>query len=102
MRSHPVTAVFAAALTLAACGDGGTPAAAAHPVETGSPAPSTRDGAAAPAAEVECPVCGLRFRSGEARATALHGGIRYHFLLEDHRRAFEEEPARYLAGDAGQ
>jgi YHS domain-containing protein len=101
VRSHPVTAVFAAALFLTACGDRGTPAPSAHPAETGSPAPSARDAASPPGEEVECPVCGLRFRSGEARATALHEGIRYHFLLEDHREAFEEAPSRYLGGDAG-
>jgi YHS domain-containing protein len=51
---------------------------------------------------VTCPVCGLEFPAGEARAAATHGGRTYRFLLEDHADAFRRAPARYLPADSGQ
>lgn len=65
------------------------------------PAPAaTPETAAAPKGDpgqpVRCPVCDLEFRSDEAAGTHVHEGRTYHFLIDDHRRAFAAEPGRYL------
>jgi len=54
-----------------------------------------------PAQRVTCPVCGLEFEAGEARAAVTHDGRVYRFLLPDHADAFRRDPARYLGADAG-
>jgi YHS domain-containing protein len=51
---------------------------------------------ALPDVEVTCPVCGLTFNAKEAVATRVYGGKTYYFLLEDHARAFAENPNAYL------
>ncbi len=42
------------------------------------------------------PVCGMRFESKEAAATAEHGGATYYFCGEGCKQAFEDDPERYI------
>jgi len=49
-----------------------------------------------PDVTVTCPVCGLEFNAKESVATRTHNGKTYYFLVEDHARAFAENPEAYL------
>jgi YHS domain-containing protein len=75
--------------------DGPKPAAAEPRADGTVPPPAD------PAERVTCPVCGLEFPAGEARAAVTHAGRTYRFLLEDHADAFRRDPQRYLPADAG-
>ena len=89
MRWLPIV-LLAAAAALPACRGCGDEPAGAPPAAVNA-LPDTR---------VTCPVCGLEFDGEEAVATRVHEGTTYHFLLEDHARAFAADPAAYLARDA--
>jgi len=101
-----IQALLAAALILSLascrCGEGteqaGGAATTPDAVERPPAAPSSVTPAAnaEPGKRVVCPVCGLEFGADEAAATYEHAGKTYYFLLQDHRDAFAEDPARYL------
>lgn len=51
--------------------------------------------------KVRDPVCGMRIESEEAVATAEHENETYYFCAEGCRKAFEEDPERYLQASEG-
>jgi YHS domain-containing protein len=50
--------------------------------------------------EVQDPVCGMRIDADAAAASVEHGGTTYYFCGEGCKRAFEDDPKRYLEGAA--
>ena len=50
-------------------------------------------------AEVECPVCGLKFKQSESAAQTTYNGNTYYFFLEDHKNEFTLNPDKYLRKD---
>lgn len=108
MRSITTLLLLVSVLLPVACGRTSTPANGAEPrLGETRPAPAAEDAREAdpvpppadPAKPATCPVCGLEFPAGEARAAARHEGRVYRFLLEDHADAFRRNPGRYLGGD---
>lgn len=49
--------------------------------------------------EVRDPVCDMIFDESEAVATYEHEGTTYYFCAPGCRKAFEEDPERYLEGE---
>ena len=45
------------------------------------------------------PVCGMDVDPTTAKHTAKHGGKTYYFCAPGCRKAFEEDPTRYLDAD---
>lgn len=50
--------------------------------------------------QVEDPVCGMKFDASEAVATVEYEGTTYYFCAPGCKKAFEEDPERYVEGDA--
>jgi len=103
-------ALLAAVMLSAACGRTKTPAEGAEtrpgsaeraPAAVDARAPDSVPPPSDPNERVACPVCGLEFKAGEARAARAHGGRTYRFLLEDHAAAFAIDPGRYLDAGSG-
>lgn len=49
--------------------------------------------------DVKDPVCGMSFDAEDAAATAEHEGRTYYFCAEHCRRAFQEDPERFVRPD---
>ncbi|MFV2065443.1 MAG: hypothetical protein ACC645_00575, partial [Pirellulales bacterium] len=48
----------------------------------------------------ECPVCRVEMSQrtpGSPQVSLVDGGLRYHFGSEEHRKMFQDNPARYRA-----
>jgi YHS domain-containing protein len=94
-RRFATALAVAAALALAGCRCGeAKEQGAGTAAEAGKGA--ALDPASLPDRTVTCPVCGLTFNAKESVATRVYGGKTYYFLLEDHARAFAENPGAYL------
>ena len=88
--SH-LSLALALVLSTASCGkEAPTPLPSSNPVPAADPVHDKLG------VVVECPVCGLRFDRGESRFTSTHSGLHYFFLIEDHKKAFEDDPGAYL------
>lgn len=46
--------------------------------------------------KVQDPVCGMRFEADEAADKAVYEGRTYYFCAEHCRKAFGEDPERYV------
>lgn len=46
--------------------------------------------------KVTCPVCGLTFSQSDAVGFTTANGKTYYFYLEDHMKAFKNDPNAYL------
>lgn len=49
--------------------------------------------------QVKDPVCGMTFDASEAVASVEYEGTTYHFCAQGCRKAFEDDPERYVEGD---
>lgn len=52
--------------------------------------------------DVRDPVCGMSFDAEEAAATVEYEGRTYYFCAEHCRRAFEEDPERFVPPKEGE
>lgn len=47
------------------------------------------------------PVCGMMVAEDKAAATTVYQGKTFYFCAPGCKKAFEQDPARYLGGDQG-
>jgi xanthine dehydrogenase accessory factor len=89
-------AILAELVQLRASGALGTPSAAVPPAAASTEARPPGAEAQPPEAEVTDPVCGMTVLAGPEGSPVEHGGLTYYFCSAGCRRAFENDPARYL------